>query len=119
MTTTTASALDAIARALDSFPHLTPEQRAEIFHAIETAPDEDVLPEYAFRGTEAATDAYDAYLISPAGRAWHRIRDYKLAPPSYSPFPHYVTLDEASGWAPAPTKLDLLHALARGERMTA
>ena len=108
--------LTVLARSLDAFPHLTTTQRADIFHAFDLAPDADPLPEDRF--SEESDELYDAYLKTPAGRAWLRVREIPLAPPGYAPVPHVVTLDEASGWTAAPTKLDLLKTLARGERLT-
>lgn len=99
--------LDTLARALDALP-LTREQRAKVYAAWEAAPDEPV-------GIEDGE--YDAYLRSPAARAWHSIREMRLNNPEGSYYA--TTLEEASGYESAPTKTDLLAALARAERMIA
>lgn len=96
--------LDTIARSLDLLP-LTQAQRAEIFHAWDTAPEADVRP-----------SQYDAYFKSEAHAAWCRVREYRITGPEDW---LRTTLDEAAGFNSKPTKEDLLAALARAERMIA
>lgn len=96
--------LDTVARALDCLP-LTQEQRAELFHAWDTAPDADVRP-----------SQYDTYFKSEAHAAWVRVREYRITGPEDW---LKTTLDEASNFNSKPTKTDLLAALARAERMIA
>lgn len=97
--------LDTIARALDPLP-LTANQRAEIFHAWDAAPDTDP------RDDQTA----EPYFRGEAHAAWRRVREIPLnGAEAYLK----TTLDEASGFTSCPTKTDLLAALARAERMIA
>lgn len=105
--------LHQIASALDRLP-LGPYQRAEIFAAWDVAPDESIP---VWPHADADDTAYDDYCESPAGRAWRRVREYKMHRPGGS---HYATdLDEASGYEPAPTKTEILTALVNAEHLLA
>lgn len=122
MTTTETVALDAIARAIDLFPHLTQNQRAELFSAIDLAP-ASVPDPHIFRGTsdpdeeDAAHQWYDAYYKSPAARAWQRVRQYWMTPIDPDrPSRFHMTLDEASGYESCPTQPEILKALDRAAR---
>lgn len=100
--------LDKLAGHLDRLP-LTGAQRAEIFHAWDTAPLIDPRDEPA--------PTLDVYFNSEGHAAWCRVRDFKLYNPEGSYYA--TTLEEASGYTSCPTKDDLLAALARAERMIA
>lgn len=105
-----AETLFAIARYLDRLP-LTTEQRAEVFHAWEAAPDEPIL---TWPHPDADDQAFDRYCESPAGRVWHRVRQFRLRRPSAA----YATdLDEASGHESAPTKTEIIRALINAEHL--
>lgn len=105
-----AESLFAIARYLDRLP-LSVEQRADVFHAWETAPDEPIP---VWPHADADDQSYDRYCESPAGRAWRRVREFKL----YRPSATYATdLDEASGHESAPTKSEILRALINAEHL--
>lgn len=91
--------LEEVAVALDAFPHWDENMRAEVFHAIDVAPET-----YVTLGGE------EAYFKSEAYSAWERIKDYEL-----DGWRH--TLHEASGYESAPTKEEILKALYRGARM--
>lgn len=93
--------LEEVAVALDAFPHWDAQQRAEVFHAIDVAPET-----YVTLGGE------EAYFKSEAYAAWERIRDYDMARKIWP-----VTLEESSGYESAPTKEEILKALYRGARM--
>lgn len=95
--------LEEVAVALDAFPHWDENMRAEVFHAI------DVAPETYVKSDEDAEE----YHNSEAHRSWERIRDYDMERALYWP----VTLEEASGYESAPTKEEILKALYRGARM--
>ena len=118
--------LEGIANALDDFPQLTENQRAELFHAYETAPrtlppDPSAFLVAAITGdTEArereaaAHEWYDAYYKSPAARAWQRVRGYWMTPVDPErPYLYHMTLDEASGYESCPTQGEILTALNR------
>lgn len=95
--------LDTIARHLDSLP-LSQSHRAEVFHAWEIAPDAPL--------DFTAEGAYDAYLAGPANRAWQRVKAFRMFNPEGTT--HYATtLDEMNFYASAPTKANILEALAR------
>ncbi|MBT2484809.1 MULTISPECIES: hypothetical protein [unclassified Microbacterium] len=105
--------LHSIARSLDRLP-LTTEQRADIFHAWETAPDEPIP---SWPQSAADDESYDRYCESAAGRAWRRVRYFRLHRQSGS---HYATdLDEASNYESAPTKTEILQALTNAEHLLA
>lgn len=95
--------LEEVATVLDLFPHWDESMRAEVFHAIDVAPEEPIRPGGAML----------LYFGSPAERAWTRISRFPLE--VYSHWP--VTLDEASGYESAPTKAEILKALHRGAGM--
>ena len=103
-----AESLTTIADALDGLP-LSLEQRADVFHAWETAPVEP-LP-------FGELGSFDAYCASPAGRAWHRVREFKMHRPEGSFYA--TTLDEASGRESAPTQGEILAALIKAEHLLA
>lgn len=94
--------LEEVAVALDAFPHWDENMRAEVFHAIDVAPET-----YVTMGGE------EGYFKSEAYAAWERIREYDMDRGSY----WTVTLEEASGYESAPTKDEILKALYRGARM--
>lgn len=96
--------LEEVAVALDAFPHWDENKRAEVFHAIDVAP-EIYVP----------SDEYENYLNGPAEKAWNRISRYTLETRETNYWP--VTLEEASGYESAPTKEEILKALYRGARM--
>lgn len=93
--------LEEVAVALDAFPHWDETMRAEVFHAIDVAPEEPILPGGLMLH----------YWDSPADRAWIRIGGYRLDPE------RTYMLDEASGYESSPTKEEILKALYRGARM--
>lgn len=97
--------LDTIARHLDALP-LGQSHRAEIYAAWEGAPDAEIDFNQA--------DAYDGYILSDAGRAWRRVRDFKMRHPEGTGT-YATTLDEMSFHALAPTKTEILEALARAD----
>lgn len=96
--------LEEVAVALDAFPHWDAQQRAEVFHAIDVAPDHYIQPH----------ENRD-YFGGPAEWAWNRISRYTLETRETNYWP--VTLEEASGYESAPTKEEILKALYRGARM--
>lgn len=96
--------LEEVAVALDAFPHWDETMRAEVFHAIDVAPETYVRPH----------ENRD-YFGSPAEWAWNRINRYPLETRETNYWP--VTLEEASGYESAPTKEEILKALHRGARM--
>lgn len=96
--------LEEVAVALDMFPDWDESMRAEVYHAIDVAPES-----YVTLGDE------DAYFKSEAHAAWERIREYVV---------RYTTdgawaedLGGAAGGESAPTKEEILKALYRGARM--
>lgn len=93
--------LEEVAVALDAFPHWDENMRAEVFHAIDTAPTVPIRPQ----------DVERYYWDTPADKAWIRIGGYRLDPE------RTYMLDEASGYESAPTKEEILLALGRGARM--
>lgn len=95
--------LEAVAVALDAFPDWDENMRAEVFHAIDVAPENILSPEDE-----------DDYFRSEAHAAWERIRVF---PHEHSESRWPVTLDESSGGEAAPTKEEILKALHRGARM--
>lgn len=92
--------LEEVAVALDAFPHWDENMRAEVFHAIDVAPDHHIRSQ----------DEERYYFGSPAEWAWNRIREFALDRWA-------ITLDEASGYESAPTKEEIIKALYRGARM--
>lgn len=98
--------LDTIARQLESLP-LDELQRAEIYHAWDTAPDVPV------DGSDL--DAWEDYYHSEAGRAWNRVRDIKLHQINGADY-YATTLDEMSFHESGPTKTEILQALDRAAR---
>lgn len=102
-----------VAQLLDRLP-LNPAQRAEVFKAWEGAPD---APIPAWPHPDADERAFDRYTESPGGRAWRRVRHYRLSRPNGS---HYATdLAEASGYESAPTKTEIVQALINAEHLLA
>jgi hypothetical protein len=102
-----------VAQLLDRLP-LTVDQRAEVFHAWETAPDDPIR---VWPHAAADDTSYDDYCESPAGLAWRRVRHFRLYRARGS---HYATdLDEASGYESAPTKGEILAALRNAEHLLA
>lgn len=97
--------LDTIARHLEALP-LEEEQRAEVFHAWDTAPDAPI--------DRNNLDAWEDYFRSEAARAWHRVRDIKLHVINGADY-YATTLDEMSFHESGPTKLEILQALARAD----
>lgn len=95
--------LEEVAVALDAFPHWDENMRAEVFHAIDTAPET-----YVTLGGE------EAYFKSEAYADWDRIRGYEMGDQER---PWVLILAEASGYESAPTKEEILKALHRGARM--
>lgn len=92
--------LEEVAVALDAFPHWDENMRAEVFHAIDVAPET-----YVTMGEE------EEYFKSEAYSAWERIRYYDMARKTWP-----VTLESAAGYESAPTKDEILKALYRGAR---
>lgn len=103
-----AETLTNIAHAIDGLP-LSPEQRAEVFHAWETAPVEP-LP-------FGELGSFDRYCDSPAGRAWHRVREFTLHREGGSFYA--TTLNEAAHYESAPTQGEILAALIHAEHTLA
>lgn len=97
--------LEEVATVLDLFPHWDENMRADVFHAIEVAPDHHIRSQ----------DEERYYFGSVAGLSWNRIREFELETRYDSRWP--VTLSEASGHESAPTKEEIVKALYRGERM--
>lgn len=98
--------LEEVAVALDAFPHWEEQERADIFHAIDCAPD---APLHSFREAEA-------YYEDSAGvLAWNRIKAFPLEHNNGKRW--VLTLDEASGFESAPTKEEIVKALHRAEGM--
>jgi len=95
--------LEEVAVALDAFPHWDENMRAEVFHAIDVAPET-----YVTLGGE------EEYFKSEAYAAWSRINEYELRIECKS---WTLTLAEASGYEAAPTKAEILKALHRGAGM--
>lgn len=95
--------LEAVAVALDAFPDWDENMRAEVFHAIDVAPE-----------TYVTMREEEAYFKSEAYAAWGRINEYELGDQSK---PWVLTLAEASGYESAPTKEEILKSLHRGARM--
>lgn len=95
--------LDTIARQLDALP-LNEAQRADIYHAWDSAPDQPI----------DATDfeAWDDYFHGAAGRAWRRVRDIKIHRTDGADY-YATTLGEMSYGESAPTKTEILKALSR------
>lgn len=97
--------LEEVANALDAYPDWDENMRAEVYHAIDVAPDEPItffsLAENYFKGEAHA--------------AWMRIREYVLAPNDGKRWAY--TLSEAAGYESAPTKEEIFKALERGARM--
>ncbi|QDK01370.1 hypothetical protein SEA_WATERT_101 [Microbacterium phage WaterT] len=96
--------LASVADALDAFPHWDESMRAEVFHAIDVAPEAHITSE-----------GWEDYFGSPAERAWVRVSRFTLESREDNYWP--VTLDEAAGYESAPTKAEILKALHRGARM--
>lgn len=96
--------LEEVAVALDAFPHWDENMRAEVFDAIDAAPETYVQP-------HENTD----YFGGRAEWEWNRIKRYRLGTRETKYWP--VTLEEASGYESAPTKGEILKALYRGARM--
>lgn len=96
--------LEEVAVALDSFPHWDEQQRAEVFHAIDVAPE-----------THVTSEDWEDYSNSAADRAWVRVSCFTLESREDNYWP--VTLDEAAGYESAPTKAEILKALHRGAGM--
>lgn len=96
--------LEEVAVALDAFPHWDENMRAEVFHAIDVAPDHYIQPH----------ENRD-YFGSPAEWAWNRIREFALDHTRRDRWA--ITLSDASGYESAPTKEEILKALHRGARM--
>lgn len=96
--------LEEVAVALDAFPHWDEQQRAEVFHAIDVAPETYIRPH-----------ENKDYFGSPAERAWVRVSRFTLESRENNYWP--VTLDEAAGYESAPTKAEILKALHRGAGM--
>lgn len=97
--------LEEVAVALDAFPDWDENMRAEVYHAIDLAPDEP-LTSFAM-----ARD----YFPGEAHAAWMRVREYVLSNTSANRWA--VTLDEAAGYESAPTKDEILRSLWRGAGM--
>lgn len=97
--------LEEVANALDAYPDWDENMRAEVYHAIDVAP-EKPLKNYA---------KADVYFKGEPHAAWNRIRTYVLLYNSGDRWA--VTLDEAAGYESAPTKEEILKALYRGARM--
>lgn len=94
---------EAVAVAMDAFPHWTEEMRAKVLEAVELAPDEVINGE----------DEFDIYFESDAYDLWWDIRRYPiLESGDFTP-----DLKEASGHISDPTKHEILSALQRGARM--
>lgn len=97
--------LEEVAVALDAFPHWDENMRADVFHAIDVAPDHHIRTQ----------DEERYYFGSAAGLAWNRIREFALDHTRRDRWA--ITLSEASGYESAPTKEEILKALYRGARM--
>ena len=99
--------LEEVAVALDAFPHWDENMRAEVFHAIDVAPE-----------TYVTLREEEVYFKSEAYAAWERIKIYVIDRNGHSrQWGWELTLDEASGYESAPTKEEILKALHRGARM--
>lgn len=97
--------LEEYAVALDMFPSLTPDDRAVIFAAIESAPVE--RPD--------GLDLHEDYFDSVSWQTW---REARTVPLSYTRSARWaVDLGEASGYASIVTKDDILAALHRGKML--
>lgn len=96
--------LEEYAVALDLFPSLTEEDRALIFAAIESAPDD--RPD--------TMNPNDTYMDSEAFRTWRLARTVAL---SYTGTRWAVDLAEAAGYASVVTREDILAALHRGKML--
>lgn len=97
--------LEEVAVALDAFPHWDENMRAEVFHAIDVAPDEPL----------SSWGQSEAYFKGEAHAAWKRIRTYVLSTVTSNSWA--ISLHEAAGGESAPTKGEILKALHRGARM--
>lgn len=97
--------LEYVADVLDSFPEWDEHMRAEVYHAIDVAPDDVILD----------GDELEDYFRSEAHAAWDRIRFYIL---DYGTEKRWaVTLLEASGGEASPTKDEIVKSLERGVRL--
>lgn len=94
--------LEEVAVALDSFPDWDENMRAEVYHAIDVAPQEPLT----------SWGQSKEYFEGEAHAAWMRIREYVLAPNDGKQWAY--TLHEASGFESAPTKREILESLWRG-----
>lgn len=90
-----------IAAAMDGLPALSDSDRAEIFHAIDTAP------------AQPTSGTYDPE--AEYARAWDRAKGIEVSIPG-STYP--VTLWEASGFSSVPTRGEILTSLARARELT-
>lgn len=100
MTTT----LDRIGHLLNELP-LGRRHRMMIFAAWEAAP--ETVP-------DMAGDGYGVYLRSEAGQLWQRVREIKLRDPEGNGF-YSTTLEELTRYNGAPTKENIIEALARAD----
>ena len=100
MTTT----LDRIGHLLNELP-LGRRHRMLIFEAWEAAPETE---------PDMAGNRYGLYLKSPAGQLWQRVREIKLRDPERNGY-YATTLDEMTRHNGAPTKTQILEALARAD----
>lgn len=98
--------LEEVAAVLDAFPHWDAQHRADIFHAIDSAPD---VPPTSFREAEAY------YENSAAMLAWERVKGFALEHNKGKRWA--LTLDEASGYESAPAKEEIVKALHRAVGM--
>lgn len=97
--------LAGVADALDAFPDWDENMRAEVYHAIDVAPEEPLT----------SYEAAQAYFGTEAEAAWMRIREYILAPSNGKRWAY--TLSEAAGYESEPTKEEIVRSLWRGAGM--
>lgn len=97
--------LEEVSVALDAFPDWDENMRAEVYHAVDLAPEEP-LSSFAL-----AQDYYPG----GAHAAWMRVREYVLSPNAGKRWAY--TLAEAAGYESAPTKEEILRSLWRGAGM--
>lgn len=94
--------LEEVAAALDAFECFDENMRAEVYHAIDVAPNEPLT----------SWSQSEDYFKGEAHAAWMRIREYVLTPNDGKRWAY--TLHEASGFESAPTKREILESLWRG-----
>lgn len=97
--------LEEVANALDAYSDWDENMRAEVYHAIDVAPDEPL----------SSWSESEDYFKGEGHAAWERVRTFVL---KYTDkLTWAITLLEAAGGESAPTKSEILAALERGARM--